>query len=252
MSQQSETGHGKNLANLLKYNQFLATLGATYNPPLAGIGLTAMDALYTSAKQDFDIHKLAAETWKMETNKREIAFGTLASFSTRLLGILRSTNAPQQTLDDFSAHVGRVRGGGKRDTTPKPEVEPTLAAGDAEVPVPRTHSSSQLSFDQRLENFSKMILLLKAVPDYTPTEPDLSITGLEAHYADLLTMNNNATKADATLRAARTKRNNVLYAEGTGVVALVKKSKAYILGIYGRNSQEYQNAVSYKIVGLKF
>lgn len=251
MPQQFETGHAKNLAILHSYNQFIANLGPAYNPPMASIKLTALETLYNSAKAVLDLHKLATETWKVQTNKREIAFGGLAAFSTRILGVLRSTNAPKQTIDDFSSLVGKIRGDGRRLSGAGSEPPVGGSTAETENPAPRARSSSQRSYDQRIEHFSKMILLLKAVPDYTPTEPDLTIAGLEALYTDLFTANSNATKAEADVRTARTDRNSALYAEGTGVIDLVKKSKAYVLGIYGRNSEQYRNAIGYKLTTFK-
>jgi Holliday junction resolvasome RuvABC ATP-dependent DNA helicase subunit len=47
-----ETGHVKNVANLLNYNQFITTLGATYNPSMATITLSALTAMQATAKLD--------------------------------------------------------------------------------------------------------------------------------------------------------------------------------------------------------
>jgi len=246
MSSQSETGHAKNVANLLKYNQFLVTLGAAYNPPMATINLAALNALYLAARARLEAVNQAQDLWKTDTNNREIAFRTLNTFSTRLLGVLRSTNAPQQTVKDLSALVGKVRGDVKKSATQKAAAKTQVNTTD---PVPEqvtTRSGSQQSFDLRLENFSKIILLLQGVAGYTPNEPELAIAGLQAYYARLLDLNTKATTAEANLRAARNERNTFFYAPETGVLDLIKKSKAYILGLYGRASQQNKTAVSYK------
>ena len=95
-----ETGHAKNVANLLKYNQFLVTLGTTYNPSIPSIVLTALTAMQATSKVKLDTVKTAEDTWKFETNNREIAFNPLDTFSTQLLATLKSTDASQQTIHD--------------------------------------------------------------------------------------------------------------------------------------------------------
>jgi len=246
MSSQFETGHVKNVANLLKYNQFLATLGAAYNPPAPAISLVALNALYTEANARLDALKQAEDAWKNDTNNREIVFNGLGAFVTRLLGVLRSTSAPQQTITDLQALVAKVRGGSRKTAASK---EKEQAVTDGIVPAaeaPVTRSSSRQSFDQRIDNFSKIVLLLQGVAGYTPNEAELSIAGLQAFHARLLDLNTKATTADANLKAARTERNKFLYAPETGVLDLVKKSKAYVLGLYGRSSPQNKTANSYK------
>lgn len=249
MASISETGHAKNVANLYKYNQFLEGLGTKYSPSLAEISLSSMQALYTDAQAKMDDLKTLTDVWKKETNEREIAFSTLATFCGRLVGMMRGTNASEQMMDDLTALVGKQRSAGRRTATPK---EPPVDAPetDATVEAEPTRSRSQLSFDLRIENYSKVVVLLKGFTGYAPTEPELSIAALETLYADLVTLNHRATKADFDLRGARAQRNTVLYGKGTGVIDRVKKSKGYVLGVFGKSSADYKTAVSIKFSDL--
>jgi hypothetical protein len=43
-----------------------------------------------------------------------------------------------------------------------------------------THSSSQMSYDNRVGNFESYIERLKNVPEYNPNEVDLTVTALTA------------------------------------------------------------------------
>lgn len=242
MASQFETGHAVNVANFLKYKQFLETLGTGYNPSLDAIKLTAFDALYTDAQAKLDDVTTVLDVWKTETNRREMIFEKLNTVSTRLVGMLRGVNAPKPTLDDLAALVAKVRGKARSTSATKPQAggDPTPAE-----PAP-TRSSSQTSFDQRIANFSKMVVLVKGVQAYAPTEPDMSVQGLETLYAELVTINTLASKADAELRMARAKRDAVLYTPETGLLDLVKVSKGYIQGAFGRTSAEFKMASAYK------
>lgn len=243
MTKQPETGHAKNLASLYDLNQHIKTLGVTYNASIATITALALETLYTNAKAKLEDVKTAFDTWKVATNQREIAFEALNAFATRLMGYLQSTGAPQQTLDDMAALVMKIRGG-----TRTPKLEAAKAAdGSAPATEPAiTRSSAQQSYDQLLEHFSKIVLLLKGVADYAPNEEELSIAGLEKRLADLTALNNGVSVAKANLKAARISRNAFFYAANTGVLDLVKKAKAYMLSIYGRTSQQYMAAIAIK------
>lgn len=243
MSKQFETGHAKNLASLFDFNQHIKTLGVTYNPSVATIAAPELEILYTNAKLKLDAVKTQTDKWKVNTNTREVEFGLLNPFSTRLLGVLKSTNASQQTIDDFAALVVKMRGDGKgqKPEAAKPGDGATNVAG-----LGLTRSRSQQSFDQKLEHFSKMILLLQNVTDYAPNELELSIAGLQKRLADLTAINNAVSATKADLKAARIARNTFFYAADTGVLDLVKKAKGYMLGLYGKTSQQYQAALAIK------
>jgi len=251
MASTIETGHVKNVANLLKYNQFLATLGIAYNPSIANQTLSALTALQITAKANLDNLKVVEDAWKDATNKREIAFKPLDTFSTQLLGLLKSTDAPQQTVNDFSFLVEKMRGTSNKTTKPSagrlaPPTNPNTPA-PSDTPTPSTISTSQQSFDQKLEHFAKMILLLQGVPTYIPNETESQVTTLQTKLANLHALNDTATNSTALLKSARISRNTLFY--GTdGMLDVIRKSKNYILGVFKKPSQQYKTAISFKFV----
>ena len=239
-----ETGHVKNVANLLNYNQFITTLGATYNPSMATITLSALTAMQATAKLKLDAVTALADVWKTATNSREIEFKTLDSFSTQLFGTLKTTNAPQQTIDDFAFLVNKMRG----NSGSAAKKAAAKAAETEQDGATKFISSSQQSFDQKIEHFSKMILILQSVPTYAPNETNMQIASLQAKLANLQKLNTDATKSRADLKAARIDRNIFYYTPNTGMLDTIKKSKNYLLGLYGNTSQQYKVALSFKFV----
>lgn len=247
MSTYFETGHLKNVANLLKYNQFVTTLGVTYNPSIPAITLSSLVAMQTTGQLKLDTIKTLEDAWKFDSNNREIAFKVLDSFSTQLLNTLKSTDANQQTIDDFVFLVKKLRGDYSGKLT-KADAGKIANPNSIPVVVPPTKSTSQQSFDKKIEHFSKMVLLLQGVPSYSPNEVVLQIATLQTQLANLIALNTTASNAVANLRAARIDRNTFFYAPNTGMLDVIKKSKAYIGGIYGKSSQQYKTALSYKFV----
>lgn len=248
-----ETGHSKNVANLLKYEQFLATLGVGYNPANTNITASAISTLYNNADTKVNAEKTAFTTWKQATNQREINFKELKSLSTKLLGALQSTGTAQQTINDFAFYVKKLRGNtvtkstkadaGITDPPPTDDITPTPTPTE-----PTTISTSQQSYDNKMQHFSKMILLLQGQPVYVPNETEFQVASLQTRFTTITTINDTANTAIATLRAARIERNTFMYAENTGVLDLIKQSKAYIKSVYGADSQQYKTANSIKFV----
>ncbi len=248
-----ETGHVKNVATFLKYNQFLATLGAAYNPSNTTITLpsfTTSQSLGSAKQSAVNTNK---ENWKDATNNRTDEFDPLPSFTTQILGALKSTQATQQTIDDFAFLVGKMQGysnsqkSTQNSKTVAPSTIPTIDPSNP-TPINPTKSNSQQSFDQKIEHFEKMILILQTVPSYTPNEVNLQIISLQAKLANLKLLNKNAEQAKSDLKAALIDRNLFFYAKDTGVLDLIKKSKEYIKSVFGPQSQQYKTALTFKFV----
>lgn len=251
MSTFFETGHQKNVANILKVNQTVATFGATYNPSNNNIKLPALGTLYTNANTKLTDVNTNFTNWKNATNSRELVFDPLTTEVTQILGALQSLGIPQQTIDDFEFQVKKFRSSGSKLTKADAGIVETPPEAKTTDPVEtietKTHSTSQRSFDNQLQHFQKIILILQSVPSYNPNEVPFKIVTLQAQLANLITYNNAANTSYATLKNARIQRNTFLYAKDTGVLDLMKQVKAYVKSVYGAKSQQYAaiNAIKF-------
>lgn len=254
MSTIYETGHAKNVANLLKYNQLLATLGTTYNPSNTTITAAALSTLYTTANTSLTNVNAAYNNWKSATNNREIAFLPLDKLSTQLLGALQSTAAAPQTINDMVYLVRKIRGHAKLTKADAGKVanadENPIALPDPTPSnvAPVSISNSQQSYDNKLQHFAKLILLLQSVPSYSPNEVSLQVASLQSLFNSLTALNNLANTAYANLKAARIARNLTFYANDTGMLDRIRRSKSYMKSIYGASSQQYVAANAIKFV----
>ena len=172
MSNYFETGHAKNVANLLKLNQLIATFGTTYNPSNNAIKTTGLASLYTNANAKLAAVNSSFTSWKNATNSRELAFDPLAKLSTQILGALQSLGLPQQTIDDFESQVKKFRSSGSKLTKADAGIVVTPPAEKVAAPETTdeatTISTSQRSFDNQLQHFQKIILILQSVSTYNP------------------------------------------------------------------------------------
>lgn len=117
------------------------------------------------------------------------------------------------------------------------EDKQNLAAEGKEV---NQISASQMGYDNRLENFYKLIMLLGSIPQYNPNEEDLKIATLTAMYEDLKVKNFAVVDANTPLSNARIARNEVMYAPLTGLVDVSFDTKVYIKSVFGASSPQYK------------
>ena len=101
------------------------------------------------------------------------------------------------------------------------EKQAALAAGQEIVEV----SSSQMSIDNQLVNFDKLIQLLASIPEYTPNESELTIAALTALYEDMFAKNTAVINAEIPLSNLRISRNTILYNETIGLVDAAAAAK---------------------------
>ena len=127
---------------------------------------------------------------------------------------------------------------GRRATAKKSpdEIKALSADGKEAVEI----SSSQMSYNSRLDNFDKLIKLLDSVSLYAPNEEDLKITSLTALHNDLNAKNIAVVNAAVPLSNARISRNNVLYKANTGLVDIAADTKTYIKSLYGATSPQFK------------
>jgi hypothetical protein len=243
MSSTSETGHAKNVANFEALISFCTGYGVTYNPGKTTIKLAALNTLLASAKTSLTSVNTALPPYNNAVNAREIAFAPLSKLVTRIINALASSNVTKQVVEDAKTIARKIQG--KRASEKLPEIPDNPATPEDESQ--KSNSTSQMSYDNRIENFEKLIQLLTAQTGYAPNETDLKVTTLTTLLADLRAKNTAAITGLAPLSNARIARNATLYTVGTGLVDVAADVKKYVKSVYGATAPQYK-----QISGIKF
>lgn len=236
MASISETGHAKNVANFEKLVVNVTALGTVYNPSKANLKLPALNTQLTAAKTVIATVNSAGATYKNALNTRKTVFSPLSKLITRVNNALKASDTTPQIKESVQSLVRKIQG--RRATAKLTEGEKKTATEKGEKVV--EISSSQMSYDSRLDNFDKLIKLLASIPAYTPNEADLKTTTLTTLINDLRTKNTAVNTAETALNIARISRNDVLYKTSTGIVDISVDIKSYIVSVYGKTSPQYK------------
>ena len=246
MASTSETGHAKNVANLDELISFVGGYGVVYNPSKTTIKLPALQALSLSAKTAIGAVNSANPAYSNAVAAREVAFAPLGKLTTRILNALKATDTTTQVDESAQTIVRKLQG--RRATPKKSEDEvKALAAEGKEV---NEISTSQMSYDSRLDNFDKLIKLLTSVTLYAPNEAELKVAALTTLYNDLKAKNAAVIAATTPLSNARITRNDVMYKANTGLVDIALDTKTYIKSVFGASSPQYKqiSKLGFKVV----
>ena len=242
MASTSETGHAKNVANFDELISFVTGYRESYNPSKATIKLDALKALSDHAKNSINAVSSMEPAYKSAVAAREVVFIPLSKLTTRIMNSIKATDTTVQVDENARTLVRKIQG--VRATAKKTEDEKKALAEKGKEVV--EISTSQMSYDNRLDNFFKLIQLLSSVPEYNPNETELKIEHLNTILDDLKAKNAAVVESYIPLSNARISRNDLLYKENSGLYDVALDVKNYIKSVFGATSPQYKQVSKIK------
>ena len=235
MASTSETGHARNVANLQKLTEQV-TVYTLYNPPVDNLKVANLQTLYTTASAKLNEVEDKRNANKNAITVRQSAFENLKSTATKIINHLEILGLPSGTIDQAKSLNRVIQGGQKKAVT-------ALEEGKEET---KTVSTSRQSYTQMAENFGILLQSLGTIPTYNPNEDDLKLLNLETYKNSLVSSTQSVDQTEAELNNKLIERDQLLYADGTGLYSIAQNVKKYVKSIYGATSTEYANVSSIK------
>ena len=228
----NETGHARNVANFEALVMIVTTMGATYKPVAEGIQVEVLEKTKDTLREGLQNVNDKIVAYRDKVYVRQNLYEQMNNLAARIVNTIEGLGIDNKILLQAKSILTKIRGkGGNRK---KVEANTTL-------PAPKSISVSQLSFEQRKNNFSLLVALVNEQGAYKPNEEDIQINTLQKYIINLQNSNEEVNQADHNLTLARNQRDVLLYAENTGAVMLAQQIKAYIKGAFGANSVEFSH-----------
>ena len=247
MANTSETGHAKNVTNLESLITSIIALGTTYNPSRDSIKLAALQTLLDQSKESLNAVNIAQAAYSNAVAARKVAFEPFGKLITRVMNSLKASGTSTQVVQSARTIVRKLQG--RRASAKITEEE--KKALEAEGKEVNQISASQMSFDNRIENFDRLIMLLSSIPLYNPNEEELKVETLKALHNQLKEKNTEVILPIVQLSNSRMNRNKILYNENTGLVDVALDSKTYIKSIFGATSPQYKQISKLRFIRPK-
>lgn len=252
----SEVGHAKNVASLDELIARCSGFNSAYDPPRPELSISSLQQLLQEGRDSLKGVQAAKAQLDTAKNNRRILFRDLPSLVTRIVNMLAASGVTPETLEDARGAQRKISGtrASRKPSTPTPEPESTPEAGNTEAqenpaaaPAPTTRSSSQQSYDLKIEHFAGLLELLQIEPLYTPKEPDLQLSALQTYLENLRMANSAFISATTAAENERRHRDDVLYDKEKGVVVRGQQVKMYVKAVHGATSSQYK-----QIRGISF
>lgn len=247
MTNTSETGHAKNVTNLESLITSIIALETSYNPSRDSIKLTSLQTLLTASTESLNAVNIAQAAYSNAVAARKVAFEPFSKLITRVMNSLKASGASTQVVQSARTIVRKLQG--RRASAKITEEE--KKALEAEGKEVNQISASQMSFDNRIENFDRLIMLLSSIPLYNPNEEELKVETLKALHNQLKEKNTEVILPIVQLSNSRIARNKILYSENTGLVDVALDSKTYIKSIFGATSPQYKQISKLRFIRPK-
>lgn len=247
MASQYETGHAKNVANLQKLIEQV-TVYTDYNPPVANLEVANLQTLYTNSLAKLNEVEDKRNANKAAIHSRQVAFEPLKPICTRIINQLEILGLAQGTLDQAKSLNKLIQGGQKRKSNTTENEGGTPPSGE---PEGATVSTSRQSYTQQADNFGILLQLLSTIPTYNPNETDLQLASLNTYQTSLMSATQAVDQTEAELNNKFIERNEILYADGSGLYSIAQNVKKYVKSVYGANSPEFSNVSKIKFTDQK-
>ena len=235
MPSTSEVGHAKNVANLQKLTEQIKVY-TLYNPPVENIKIANLQTLYSDASSILNQVEDKRNANKNAITLRQTAFENLKPTATKIINHLGILGLSQGTIDQAKSLNRLIQGGQKKETTPPEEGKEKQ----------KTVSTSRQSYTQMAENFGILLQLLGTIPTYNPNEDDLKLANLKTYKNSLVSSTQSVDQTEAELNNKLIERDQLLYADGTGLYSIAQNVKKYVKSLYGATSTEYSNVSAIK------
>lgn len=254
-----KTGHFINVTNLDVLINICKSYETLYNPSKSSYAISALELLSTNSKSllaDVAAKELA---YGKDTNERELLFDDLKRLSTRIMMGAKSVGVTKVHLDDLVGINRKIQG---RRAVAITAEEKTLmvkqsklnvdgALANPNVKLVKKNSVSQLSFDRLIDNFSKLIDLVKATPEYQPNEVDLQIHALTNKLDAMILSNQIVSLSAISLNKARYDRDNLLYLQENNLVDTALAVKNYTRSVFGARSVQNKQLSALRFTKLR-
>jgi hypothetical protein len=229
----SEKGHAKNLENLKKERDFAVSWGARYAPSNPVLLLTNINSVIAAAEAVADALQAARAPYRNATAAAADGFEPLSNLTTRVINALEASGVPASVVEDAKTYARKIKGTRRKaaavDDPTTPDVDESQAS----------YSASQMSRTQRIENFDALVLLLETQTLYNPNEADLKIDALQDLSTALKAKHQAVNTAYVGYSNKLGARDQIYYADGTGIVGIGSLFKKCALSAFGKNSAEH-------------
>jgi len=212
------------------FDKVLATckqIGAQYQPNVDVLTPAALSQLQERAQASLRAASKAQIAYSLAVKHRKKSFESMPKLAVRIVRILSTF------VKEDDVHLQSARAITKRFYSARRKQTSAEGADNTRD----TRSSGRFTYDQQLETFTALIMLVVRVEAYNPAEDSLKREALKQVIADLRAKCHTVADAYAAMKRANLLLDEAVFGSN-GIVKVSRSVKAYIQGAFGSFSNE--------------
>ena len=248
MATVSEMSHAMNVGNLESLIAFCVASGERYKPTTTNLTIDALILTEIEANNILRQVKVARTNFNDDVEIRRSHFADYKQLIKRVINEILNSNLSDLTIStviEIQKKIDAVR----ENSVKKIEI-PIENSGTFPV-LTKKVTLGQLSFISQLNNFEKLVELLKKEKKYKPNDTTLKLVQLQDELNKLIIFNSNVINSEILLDKLKIIRSAYFYAVETGMVTIALNVKKYIKATFGSSSIHYKQVHQLKFVNIK-
>jgi hypothetical protein len=222
-------------------------LNGNYMPSNTYLLSSSMKILHTDASLALDAFHSNKAIMLSAKKERVKTVDLVKTTSRRVVNFLKASGADDDKIEQAMAMYRMIHG----YKAPGP-VKPVATVTPNTADDTKKKSNKQGSQDSLVQNFQKLIHVLKTETLYKPNEADLKITGLDALVTKFKADDLAAATADAASEKAKASLEKIFDDPKKGVQVVMAGVKLYAKAAFGASSMEYKSLAKIKTPTLAF
>jgi hypothetical protein len=233
----SENTPAKALGNFLDIIQKVES-NENYRPSNPNLVVVTMKTLHADASAALDNFHACKAILLASKKERVKTVEEVKTTSRRVVNFLKACGADPAKIEQAMTIFRLIHGYRAPSTVRNSDSQATGTEEET-----RKKSNKQGSQDSLVQNFQKLIQVLKTEALYTPNEADLQIASLEALVMRFKTDDLATSTADAATERAKVKLKKLFDDPRGGVNVVMSAVKLYSKAAFGTQSPEYASLV---------
>ncbi len=244
MKTNDHSGYAKNVTNMMGFCNVCASYDSRFKPGRASCTVEGMTALGKKVEKVQGDYEDTHADYTTTITQRDEAYQQLDRLMTYVLKSLKNLGIGEGLIDDVKKAVKRIKPAPYRPKQPGKAAAVPAAPGNEEQANEKATRTK--TFENKLHDFSEVIRLLALIEQYTPSEPELTLQGLQTHETTLLRLNTAVAICERDLNTLRNNRHALLQDGPDSLMKVVAAVKDHVSFVYGMKSNQYKQLVKFK------
>lgn len=249
----NNSGQGKIVSKFMDIIDILEAMGTEWKPIDEQLLVANLKARHAAGKTVLDDIGTASAFSQLKTAEREKAYQPLNPLVKRIYAAAKACKMEVTTIEKVKTLKDLIDGTNINQATAKVRREEKKARAllpeGAELPeTPKARSVAKQAYEERYDNFKKLITLLTVSENYKTHEAELTTDAMNTLLTAMSAANKVTNDADKALATKRAERDATISGKTDSILSDIKDIKDQLISKEGNSGVTYKKVTAIKLL----